>query len=304
MKSVMRSLGAAVVLAALGAVSAARAEAPVTNRTVSVRLPVGVTSDRAQFSYDEGAVVLTGVVRLDYAEYRFSGKVPAAEASVAADKVTFVGPVEVESSTMHVAADKVTVFIETNQLNRIMSRTKKVPVAAGADLLRAKAAEMRERMAMIDSLTAEGDVALTNTVLRGTVDAGLATAQLHAAAAGGVPALPLKADRDLKDRQAGACAKAVYIGSTRKVVMYGDKTTGVPARLAAGAKESELQGRLITFWLDPVVTKGKAADGKPAEEKLRLMPTQVDVEKSELTVESSGLSDSGAKDKGKSGKGR
>ena len=93
MKSVAKVWGLAVVLAALGAGAAVGAETPVTNRTVSVRLPVGVTSDRAQFSYDEGAVVLTGVVRLDYAEYRFSGKVPAAEASVAADKVTFVGPV-------------------------------------------------------------------------------------------------------------------------------------------------------------------------------------------------------------------
>ena len=303
MKSVAKVWGLAVVLAALGAGAAVGAEAPVTNRTVSVRLPVGVTSDRAQFSYDEGAVVLTGVVRLDYAEYRFSGKVPAAEASVAADKVTFVGPVEVESSTMHVAADKVTVFIETNYLARIVSRTKKAPVAAGSDVLRAKAAAMRERMSMIDSLTAEGGVALTNTVLRGTVDAGVAAAQLHAAAAGGVPVLPLKAERDLKDRQSGACTKAVYIGSTRKVVMYGDKATGEPARLAAGAKENELEGSVITFWLDPVVTKGQAADGK-TEEKLRLMPTQVDVEKSSLTVESSGLSDGGAQNKDKSGKGR
>ena len=303
MKSVAKVWGLVVVLAALGAGAALGAEAPVTNRTVSVRLPVGVTSDRAQFSYDEGAVVLTGVVRLDYAEYRFSGKVPAAEASVAADKVTFVGPVEVESSTMHVAADKVTVFIETNYLARIVSRTKKAPVAAGSDVLRAKAAAMRERMSMIDSLTAEGGVALTNTVLRGTVDAGVAAAQLHAAAAGGVPVLPLKAERDLKDRQSGACAKAVYIGSTRKVVMYGDKATGAPARLAAGAKENELEGSVITFWLDPVVTKGRAADGR-TEEKLRLMPTQVDVEKSSLTVESSGLSDGGAKNKDKSGKGR
>ena len=163
MKSVAKVWGLSVVLAALGAGAAVGEEAPVTNRTVSVRLPVGVTSDRAQFSYDEGAVVLTGVVRLDYAEYRFSGKVPAAEASVAADKVTFVGPVEVESSTMHVAADKVTVFIETNHLARIVSRTKKAPVAAGSDVLRAKAAAMRERMSMIDSLTAEGGVALTNT---------------------------------------------------------------------------------------------------------------------------------------------
>ena len=283
MKSVAKVWGLAVVLAALGAGAAVGAEAPVTNRTVSVRLPVGVTSDRAQFSYDEGAVVLTGVVRLDYAEYRFSGKVPAAEASVAADKVT--------------------VFIETNHLARIVSRTKKAPVAAGSDVLRAKAAAMRERMSMIDSLTAEGGVALTNTVLRGTVDAGVAAAQLHAAAAGGVPVLPLKAERDLKDRQSGACAKAVYIGSTRKVVMYGDKATGEPARLAAGAKENELEGSVITFWLDPVVTKGQAADGK-TEEKLRLMPTQVDVEKSSLTVESSGLSDGGAQNKNKSGKGR
>ena len=283
MKSVAKVWGLVVVLAALGAGAAVGAEAPVTNRTVSVRLPVGVTSDRAQFSYDEGAVVLTGVVRLDYAEYRFSGKVPAAEASVAADKVT--------------------VFIETNHLARIVSRTKKAPVAAGSDVLRAKAAAMRERMSMIDSLTAEGAVALTNTVLRGTVDAGVAAAQLHAAAAGGVPVLPLKAERDLKDRQSGACAKAVYIGSTRKVVMYGDKATGEPARLAAGAKENELEGSVITFWLDPVVTKGQAADGK-TEEKLRLMPTQVDVEKSSLTVESSGLSDGGAKNKDKSGKGR
>ena len=60
---------------------------------------------------------------------------------------------------------------------------------------------------------------------------------------------------------------------------------------------------MITFWLDPVVTKGQAADGK-TEEKLRLMPTQVDVEKSSLTVESSGLSDGGAQNKDKSGKGR
>ena len=283
MKSVAKVWGQAVVLAALGAGAAVGAETPVTNRTVSVRLPVGVTSDRAQFSYDEGAVVLTGVVRLDYAEYRFSGKVPAAEASVAADKVT--------------------VFIETNHLARIVSRTKKAPVAAGSDVLRAKAAAMRERMSRIDSLTAEGGVALTNTVLRGTIDAGVAAAQLHAAAAGGVPVLPLKAERDLKDRQSGACAKAVYIGSTRKVVMYGDKATGEPARLAAGAKENELEGSVITFWLDPVVTKGRAADGK-TEEKLRLMPTQVDVEKSSLTVESSGLSDGGAQNKDKSGKGR
>ena len=196
-----------------------------------------------------------------------------------------------------------TVFIETNHLARIVSRTKKAPVAAGSDVLRAKAAAMRERMSMIDSLTAEGGVALTNTVLRGTVDAGVAAAQLHAVAAGGVPVLPLKAERDLKDRQSGACAKAVYIGSTRKVVMYGDKATGEPARLAAGAKENELEGSVITFWLDPVVTKGQAADGK-TEEKLRLMPTQVDVEKSSLTVESSGLSDGGAQNKDKSGKGR
>lgn len=276
------------VAAGLALVWSAAAEG-LASRTVTIKLPAHVTSDRMQFSYDEGVAVLNGAVRLDTVELKFTGDVSAADAKRPPAGLTFAGPVAVERTALHIEADKVTVFIETNRLAQTFVATKeKRPSAGATKTLADKAADLRERMAMIDSLTAEGSVLLTNKVHKGELAAALGTEQLRQALAGRVPELPFADERHLKDLQAAACTKAVYIGSTRKVVLHGDEAAGVPARLTSGAQENELKGRLITFWLDPVVIKGKPVDGKPGEEKLKLLPTQVDVDQSDARIGTAG----------------
>ena len=49
----------------------------------------------------------------------------------------------------------------------------------------------------------------------------------------------------------GSCAKATYNKAMSKVVLYSDPQKGVPARLVdAGKRQSELEGRKITYWID------------------------------------------------------
>ncbi len=74
--------------------------------------------------------------------------------------------------------------------------------------------------------------------------------------------------------RSGTCAKATYNRALSRVVLYGDETKGVFARLKDnGKRKSMVEGRRITFWIDTEqvevdgssitvdVGKGAAKDG-------------------------------------------
>lgn len=69
--------------------------------------------------------------------------------------------------------------------------------------------------------------------------------------------------------RSGSCAKATYNKALSKVVLYGDESKGVVAKLLdEGKHRSEVQGRKIVFWIDT---------------------EQVEVEGSSVTVDASGF---------------
>ena len=69
--------------------------------------------------------------------------------------------------------------------------------------------------------------------------------------------------------RSGSCAKATYNKALSKVVLYGDESKGISAKLLdAGKRRSEVCGKKITFWIDT---------------------EQVEVEGSTVTVDAGGL---------------
>lgn len=51
--------------------------------------------------------------------------------------------------------------------------------------------------------------------------------------------------------RSGSCAKATYNRAYSRVVLYGDDSKGITARLSDnGKRKSQVEGRRITFWID------------------------------------------------------
>ncbi len=270
------------VCAIVGCVRAASAQAPKATRTVGAGVPIKVTSDTAQFFYDQGAIEFQGNVHLRKVDFRFEGSVaPGAEKTADGD-VAFTSDVKGERTDLDLHAERVTIFLDQARLERMFDRQKsgdrKARKAKGADEAVAK---RREQIEMLTSLVADGGVTMTNRTVACTRSAADGTALMRAAVAGEAPAFP--ADAAEKAVQSGESAKVVYFGDTSKVVLYGDEKA--PATLRDTESKSELEGGKITCWLD-VSVEGVSGKGGARKVITGVKLKQALVEKSVITIQS------------------
>lgn len=284
------AISCAVALAVCGFVHKAQAAeasavaAPATNRSVSVGIPVKVTSDTAQFFYDQGALEFQGHVHLHKIDFKFEGGVNSADARKPAEEVAFKTDVKAERTDLDLYADRVTIFLDQAQLDKIVNRQPGAKKSAGrATDASAAVAKRREQIEMLTSLVADGGVSVTNRTVSCKPTAEEGTSMARAAAAGGTPAFPAGAEE--KAIQTGDSAKVVYFGDTSKVVLYGDEKA--PARLCDSDSKTELEGGKITCWLDISVDE-REIEGKKSARKvvMGVKLKQAVVEKSVVTLQS------------------
>lgn len=282
-------VGGMLALACCGVAAAARGEAAqsvsVTNRSLGVGIPVKVTSDTAQFFYDQAALEFQGHVHLRKVDFKFEGGVDPSAARAAGGEVEFKTGVKAERTDLDLHADRVTIFLDQAQLDRVVSRRPgakeaKAKKPAGEGSL---AAKRREQIEMLTSLVADGGVSVTNRTVACSRTAEEGTALARAAAGGEAPAFP--ADAAEKAVQTSDSRQVVYFGDTSKLVLYGGEQA--PARLHDSDSKTDLEGGKITCWLD-ISVEEQAVGGKKDARKvvMGVKLKQAVVEKSVITLQS------------------
>ncbi len=209
-----------------------------------------VTSDTAQFIYDQGAIEFTGSVHLKKVDYT-EPATPDAKG---------------ERTNLDLYADRVTIFLDQERLDKFFNTSESSGEKSGAKAKPSEAAEIakrRDQIDMLSNLVADGHVFMTNRTVTCASPEDPGT---------------------LKAIQSGESAKAVYMGDTAKLVLYGDEAA--PAIVRDSEAKSEIEGSKITCWLD-ITVEGRDVPGKSVARKIvtGVKLKQALVEKSTVTLE-------------------